>query len=228
MSQMEFLLNLVLSAVASLVAVAIWLYLDRFRLPDLEIELEPGGPRKHDVRRFLHVRVSNKPSMRFLGFLFPRSPALMCRAHLTFYTDEFQLIFQEGHVMRGRWVSTPEPLAFVPLQGGIVEVPAPGLARDYVDIPPGDFEALDVVMRRQEETECRGWNNGVYLTFPNPRPEHAFPLPTGRFNVQVVVRSGGREWSRVFRIMNDQPIEHFRLETVERPPRLTSHKPQYI
>lgn len=130
--------------------------------------------------------------------------------------------------MRGRWVYTPEPLAFLPVQGGLMEVPAPGLARDYVDIPPGDFEPLDVVMRIQGETECWGWNNGVYLTFPNPRPEHDFRFPTGRFNVQVVVRSGGREWPKVFRIVNDQRNEYFRLETVERSPRLTSHKPQYI
>lgn len=210
---MEFIPNFGLSLGASLVAVGIWLCLDRLRLADLWIGLEPGGPRQPDVRRFLHVRVGNKPSIRFLGFFFPRAPALMCRAYLTFWTEDFKLVFPQGHVMRGRWTTTPEDL---------------GLARDYVDIPPDDFEPLHVVMRRQDETECRGWNNGVYLTVPDPGPEHDFPLPTGRFNVQVVIRSGGREWSKVFRIVNDQSIEHFRLETVEHPPRPPSYKPEHV
>ncbi len=80
-----------------------------------------------------------------------------------------------------------------------------------VDIPPGGWEPLDVVMRQSDLDECWGWHNWLIVTWCKPPDERKFVLPRGRFYALVHVRSTSTESRRLFEIVNDVPIEHFRL-----------------
>ncbi len=124
--------------------------------------------------------------------------------------------------MKGRWASTPEPVAFGGLDGNgqPLLVRDPGRERDYVDIGPGSFEVLDVLWRKPSEETCRGWHNGI-IGWSQVKSEEDFPLEKGRYHVKVRVQTGGRNFERVFRIENPQRREDFSLGELTKQPRLS-------
>ena len=191
----------------------------------IDFEIEPSPPVMPGGRKFLRVHVWNSRLPRPMSLFFDRRPALLTRAWVTFLTQTNDPVFEKGRRMRGRWSSTPEPV--LPLT---VTAPSTGDPRvvltwdltrttDSVDIPPGSFELLDVVMRVPHDDSCRGWHNGI-IQRPNPPPEEQFELPKGRYHALIRVQTGGRSFRYVLRIVNDLSIEHFRLEPIEPQPAL--------
>ena len=78
---------------------------------------------------------------------------------------------------------------------------------------------LDLVMRTPDEDGCRGWHNGI-IQRPDPPLDERFELAQGRYHALITVQTGGRAFRYVLRIVNDLPIEHFRLEPIEPQPTL--------
>lgn len=220
----EMAVNFIISMVASLFAVMIVLAIERSRKPKLRFAIERDHPPVLDGRRFLRLHVYNEPISPLLGIFVPRSPALMCRASLMFLHEDNQPVFSRGQRMVGRWSRTPEPvLPFTidPKTKQVLLLRDPTRTRDEVDISPGrdSYEILDVVVRAPGSDSCQGWHNGI-IQHPDPRPTEVFELLKGRFRVIVTVTTGGEEFSRVFRIVNDVGLEHFRLEDIEQQPKV--------
>jgi hypothetical protein len=214
------ILAAVLSFVGSVPAVFMVLLLQRSALPSLRFEIEDVPPLRDDGRRFLRVWVRNRPGRGLFGFLFPRQPALMCRAAITFLHENGDPVFRRGHTMRGKWANTPEPSTIAGIvDNQMLTVWDLTRTRDVIDIPPGGHEVLDVVMRPPGQDECLGWHN-AFIDNPNLTADQVFQLPRGRYHAFVRAITGGRQFSHVFRIVNDLTLDHFRLEDVRPQPRV--------
>lgn len=79
-----------------------------------------------------------------------------------------------------------------------------------MDIPAGEQEDLDVVVRCDDDDDCFGFNNDSYRT--NWKNDQ-WKLPKGRYLVEVTVRSAGQKISATFGLNNDSRRDQFRLET---------------
>ena len=115
--------------------------------------------------------------------------------------------------MPGRWVASVEPVA-PQLQlsngqvGTLLDIARLNMTSE-IDIPAGESEPLDVAVRCDEESDAFGFNNESYQhRWRNPR----WKLPTGRFLVEVTVRSEGQKITETFLLNNDHLREQFRLE----------------
>jgi hypothetical protein len=85
------------------------------------------------------------------------------------------------------------------------------MAESRVDIAPGEAAELDVVVRFDGERECYGWNLESYQSEP-PWRNPKWMLPGGRYLLSVQVFSGDQGCSGLFRLINDVPVDAFRLE----------------
>jgi hypothetical protein len=216
-----------LSVMASLVAVMIVMVLERQRRPDLVFEIEPEPPVQPNGRKFLRVRVRNRPLPRVLGLVYERQPALMTRAWITFLHTDGQPVFRPGHRMRGRWADSPEPIRPVPVSTEqIIFLGDPFETWHDNDIPPGEFEVLDIVMRPPDSEQCYGWSSEYLLaTMGAPEPVGVtFALDRGRYLVLVHAQAGGRSFRHVFRLVNDvRALSDFRLAEPDRQPSLPAN-----
>lgn len=217
MVALDTIWSLLISIVGALVSVVLVLLVERERKPKLAISVEKGN-HIHHKRKFLRVIVTNKAIGALAGLFVTRQPALMCRAYITFLTEKNDPVFAKGRRMLGRWSNTPEPAYLLPFNNGVMTIRDPSRTRDLIDIPPDDFEVLDIVMRTEDGETCIGWHNAV-IQNPQAEVETRFELPKGRYHVLVSVRTAGQDFRHVFRIVNDHPsIESFRLEDLEPQP----------
>jgi hypothetical protein len=221
-------MELLISVVGSLIAVAIVLGLERQQRPDLCFEIERDARIDDKKRKYLRLRVRNRPLPAILGSAYERQPALMCRAWITFLNEQGLPIFPAGDRMPGRWSDTPEPHNIFPAASGSgppKHLPAYNATVHNVDIAPGDRALLDVVMREQNKDTCVGWSNAQVLAsleepLPLPPGTRTFPIEKGRYFVHVQVQTGGRSFAHIFRLVNDVSQADFRLEEPDQQPRL--------
>jgi hypothetical protein len=198
--------------------VAVWAEHRRQAALTLEIEepaeadlLTPGG----SLGRFrsLKVRASNTPS----GWLgrWMRSPALQCRATITFHRVlDGTRIFDRP--MDARWADSlqPIPIPAVDTTGNIafyLQDSQRLAAGSRVNIYPGESEPLDIVVRFDNDVDCYGWNNETYFRQPLGRNPD-WRLGSEVFLVKVTITSTGRKCEGVFRLINDVPYNAFRLD----------------
>jgi hypothetical protein len=221
---LETFIGVLLGAVVS-IFVTIWV--ENLRRPRLRITIEPpvdtalgsvvGGAPPLPFRS-LRVRVSNETLSPVAGWMV-RAPALQCRGTITFHhlTDGRDIF---GSAMAARWAGGPQPNA-VP----IISVTSKQVeflifdderlgAGSAFDIYPGDTESLDVVVRFATDQDCYGWNNETYFVQPPAQPGRnpKWQLGHDRFLVKIVIRSSGQTRADVFELINDVPINSFRLE----------------
>jgi len=158
-------LQFLASFVGGFFAVLLALWIDRKRLPNLDIRpseeahLDVTYPAHHmghggERWKYFSVAVRNEPLPKPFSWI-PRQPAENCRATISFFKlgEDFPLF-----VMLGRWASTPE-VAYLPNGHQIVKVTHP----DPVTIAPGNREILNVVAKHENDREAYGWNNDSYL-----------------------------------------------------------------
>ena len=178
-----------------------------------------GAPKDHDFRgqalpaglmRGLRLLVTNEPLPRVLRFL-KRESARNCRATLRFLHLDGTEYITDG--MPGRWVASVEPVSpQIQLANGQLGTLF-DLARlnqaSEIDIPAGESELLDVATRCDAESDAFGFNNESYQhRWRNPR----WRLPTGRYLVEVTVRSEGQKVTETFLLNNDHSREQMRLD----------------
>jgi hypothetical protein len=212
--------DLVVNLIASAIAVIIVLWIERSKRPKIEFEIEPDAlilENDNIKRKFLRLRVHNRSMHPLLDFFYTRSPALSCRVSIVYLRDNNALVFRPGHRQIGRWSTTPEPVLTVMTPSGIAHVRDLSQTRDTMDIPPGTFELLDVVMRTSVNEHCIGWHNRI-IANREPSDDDTFTLEKGVYRVVVTLRTDGRDYIRVFRIVNDVGFQHFRLEELPTQP----------
>jgi len=168
--------------------------------------LDAADPLQRPVTTFLHVRIKNRTVPQWIAWVYNGEPALSCSAWVSFHHLDGHSIFSEE--MTARWTETPEPEIQRFKVGETTAVRVINV-QNTVDIPPGESTQIDVVSRIEGDDACYGWNNRSYLhDWRNPK----WPLGEGRYLARVRVKTGGREFTEAFIIVNDVPFDDFRLE----------------
>lgn len=205
----------IIAIIASIIA-AIWI--ENLRRPKLTLEIEtPPSDNPQMNMRNLRVKLCNEPLSGWAKWMV-RSPALQCRAEITFHHRDGHNVF--GRVMEGRWASSPEPIAsgIFDLKGEIkfnlLDLTTITQA-SRVDLYPGDSELLDIANRPYDDANCYGWNNEAYFSSPRWRNPDWTLVPE-RYLVKVVIRSSGQNCIGHFRLINDVSRTDFRLEPASR------------
>jgi hypothetical protein len=205
----------------AIIAVLIAIGVEYLRRPNLSLKIEtPPQDSKFSNHpaiesRYLRLLLRNKPLPRWARWML-RSPALQCRATITFHHLDGQNVF--GRSMAGRWAGSPQPIPLEAIIDGNRRLqifdPARLTLDSKIDTYPGEQELLDVAARHDAEPECDGWNNEAYLQ-PSLWRTPAWKLPAGRYLVKVVVASSGQTCTGVFRLINDVQRMDFRLEPAQ-------------
>jgi hypothetical protein len=191
-----------ISLFASLVAIIVTLYIERKRLPHIELlagerynaDNTYSDPQRAHIGRakFYRLQAINKPFPRLLN-LVPRQTADSCRAELEFYKvagRECDKLFS----IKGRWSTTFE-LPYLSASDAIQKLLTP----DPVTISAGsEGEPLDVFVWLEKDRTAYAWNNEAYIQ--NWRPEGR-QLSKGSYQVRAnITTQNGKIFSRRFSI----------------------------
>jgi hypothetical protein len=209
----EHLLQLCISLLGGFFAVLLALWIERVRLPNIEIhatdeahsDMTYDPPHPFAGRwKFFRVDVGNQPLPTPFGWI-PRQAAENCRAKIEFFRPaESRSIFE----MRGRWASTPE-LAYVADADRIVKVLHP----DPVTIPANKREFLDVIVKNESDKDAYGWNNEAYLH--GWRTPH-YKLNPGNYRVEIHISpQNGRTVHQKFQLQVGERIEDSSLKVLQ-------------
>jgi len=195
--------------IGSLIAVCLVLFVEYQRKPSLKIEIP--SPINFKEFRSLRLRVRNLSLPRIFKWIY-RQPALQCHGNITFhYINNGQNIF--GREMQIRWVNNPEP---IPLEiifndGKKAKMydPIRFTQLQRMNIYPGEYEDLDIVIRFNREKQCFGFNDESYrLSFKNPK----WQLGNDQYLIKLTLRSSGETVSKKFRLINPNLIDDYRIE----------------
>ena len=202
------------SLLGSFFAVLLVLWIEKMRLPNLEIitgeeahddiTYPPLHPHAGERWKFFRCIVRNKP------FPFPfawinRQAAQVCNAKIEFFKPgESRSIFD----MLGRWASTPE-VAYFPDDEKILRMRYP----DPITIPANATEELDVIAKNENEKCGYGWNNDAYFPAWRWRTPH-YKLDPGSYTVRIqIFPQNGRTFRQEFRLQIGERIEDTLLQT---------------
>lgn len=195
--------------IGSLIAISIVIFIEYERKPKLEIEIAP--PIDFNSLKSLRLRIKNLPLPFFLRWIC-RQSALQCHGNITFHDrSNGQNIF--GREMQIRWVNNPEP---IPLEikfddGKAAKMydPIRFTQLQRMDIYPGEYEDLDVIVRFNGERECYGWNDDSYrVSMRNPD----WRLERDQYLIKLTLRTSGEIISKKFRLLNPNLEKDFRIE----------------
>lgn len=210
---MSSVLEIVLGAA---IAILITIWVENLKKPRLSIQITTPGDREYQDRpakraRFLYVDVTNKPLPLWARWM-SRDAATQCHGTIAFYHLDGQNVF--GRTMPLRWSGSPEPIApsfRIDDKLILISDPTKFNISPRLDIYPGERETMDIAAKFDDEEVCYGWSNENYFSDPiwrNP----IWRLAPGRYLVKIVVTTSGEKVSEVFRLLNDVPIDGFRLE----------------
>jgi len=202
--------NVIVSFSASFVAVLVSLWIERKRLPKIDIVVGEdansdntySSPNAHAGERwkFFRVRVINHKFPIPLSWI-SRQTAENCTAEVT-----FTKVGATGRIMsmKGRWASTLE-LAYLPAEQAFIKVLFP----DPVSIIPGASETLDIFTKYEEDKEAYGWNNESYAhNWRHP----GYILERGQYEIKVkITTQNGIRAMRIFRCQIADKIENTTL-----------------
>jgi len=204
--------DLLIEVLAAVFGILIVLWIERQRRPHLTMivgipgTIDEADPLKRPVTTFTHVRIQNRNVPRLISWVYIGEPALSCAAWVAFHHLDGHQVFAKE--MTARWTETPEPEVQQFKVGDTMAARVTNI-QNTVDIPPGESAQIDVVSRIKDEEQCFGWNNESYLhNWRHP----SWRLEKGRYIAKVRVKSGGREFTDAFLIVNDVGFDDFRLE----------------
>ena len=234
--------DFIINFVAGIAGLLVVLWIERQRRPKILMKLGKINRIGEDdllgrpQASWLYVQIHNSGVPKWLSWVYNGEPAMACRAWITFhYHLDGHLVFHRE--MSARWSETPEPIVVyteVALEQASSESPTaapPDFTpvsekqtksvvlskiqhiQESVDIPPGEYSNIDVVVRMNGEDGCFGWNNDSYLhNWKHP----AWRLENQRYIAKVRVKTGGKQFVTAFLIFNDGPYDSFRLEPIDK------------
>ncbi|OGY42520.1 MAG: hypothetical protein A2Y82_04105 [Candidatus Buchananbacteria bacterium RBG_13_36_9] len=198
--------NLIISILGSLVVAFFVLFIDRQRLPRLNISAGfnynsdntyPAGHPYQGRWKFFRLSIENKKLPWGLRWL-TRQTAINCHANLYIYKDE-ELLFS----MKGRWANTPE-IPHLPDQA-LVKMLYP----DPVSILIGEKEILDVFVQSVIDQNVYGWNNEAYF---NKWKTPAYQLVPGEYSLKVeIITQNGVNKQEKFSVIVDSDIDNTKI-----------------
>lgn len=208
----NFFIQLVISFIGSIPALFFALWVERQRMPKLEIiaseeanadnTYEVPNPRAGERWKFFRVLVINKPFIFPFSWI-PRQTAENCRAKI-----EFSKIGSEklNFSIMGRWASTPE----IPyIQNDVV---LKILNPDPVTITVNGKEYLDVLTKYENDKEAYGWNNEAYF---NKWRTPNYKLERGKYAVRITITTqNGKTFAKRFELSISDKIEDTYLKNL--------------
>ncbi len=204
----NLILTVLINILGGVITVFIMLYIfERKRRPRLTISREPEVYVTHDNNKFIRVLVKNDNMVpEWISWAYDSQPALMCQARIVFFYENFQVLGPEKEMI-GRWSKTPNAMysKFPTSSGEMTVLLNPESVKDWVDIPPGGEEILDIAAKFNADEHCQGWNNSA----PN---QAKWLMDKGQYYVKIVVQSGGRSFKECFRLINE--LGDFRIVPV--------------
>jgi hypothetical protein len=208
----NFWTQLLISFIGSIPALLFALWIEKQRLPRLEIiaseeanadnTYKEPNPHAGERWKFFRVLVKNKPFI-FPFHWIPRQTAENCRAKIEFSKVGTE---KQGFSMIGRWASTPE-LPHVPN-----DIVLKLLHPDPVTIPVHEKEFLDVITKHESDKEAYGWNNEAYLhNWKTP----SYKLERGKYLVKISIETqNGKTFSQKFELLVSDKIEDSYLKNL--------------
>lgn len=223
---MDILGAIVQSAIliaGGIITVLTALVVEQARRPKLQLMMAAHTDAQFNNRpatraRFVHLKLVNRPSSGWTRWV-PRQIATQCHGTITFYYLNGQAVFDKD--MPIRWASSREPIPSELRAPGTLQIT--GLIYDlsqlslesWIDVPPGEGQTLNVAVRLDNDTDCYGWSNESYFSYPRWRnPDRK--LTPGVYVVKVTVIAGGEKCTEVLRLMNEGPMVNFRLELAQK------------
>ena len=215
---MESILAVLFGVISSLAVVIFveWQRQPRLTLtiPDASDQDYRSQPTPAQIMRCLRIRVRNCELPWALRWM-RRESAENCLGTIQFLYLDGTKYFTEP--MPARWTGSPEatPLRGVLTSGNVIrgEIVLWDTARltivSKMDIPAGEQEDLDIVVRCDDDLDCYGFNNDSYRAdWKNEK----WKLPKGRYRVEVTIRSAGQKIAKSFLLNNDSRRDQFRLD----------------
>lgn len=168
------------SVIGGIIGALIALWLEKFKDPDLKIEVSESANSFHNYPngyvvpgewKFFRVRVVNRPLPRYLSWIMSREVAENVRAQISFR--------EINQTMKGRWSGTLElPFTSPSDQMRLANFPDPET------IFVGDHVLLDIFAKHDGDNEAYGWNNEAYL---NAWRTAKYKLNPGDYSIEVKI-----------------------------------------
>lgn len=192
-----------LGFLAILIAIAIPLWIEWRKRPDLRVELGDNADRDDPRWRIVHVRVVNAPIGGWLGRFLLRNDANGCEAHV-----ELQSTAGGRQVaFAAKWSATPEPLQTHAIGGRVVEFwdPQKLPAALVCAVPPTDRgQAIAIAIKHGGESGAFGFGPDLYRApSPGPLRTPSLALGEGAYDVTVTVKAGQISAEGRFVLRND-------------------------
>ncbi|MBA7467352.1 MAG: hypothetical protein GH158_02735 [Dehalococcoidia bacterium] len=197
-------------------AVGFVILVENLRKPKLVLTID--NPQDHsypahankpaETVRTLRLIVENRDLPRLAKWM-SRNTASRCYGFITFYhLNDGQEVF--GRSMPIKWSKLPGVQRF---PDGRLEAYTFDSVK-YIEIHAGYTEILDVTARYDNDAECYGWCYDNYFSNPLWRNPD-WKLNSGRYLVKVEVICAGGHCVDLFRLINDVPVNAFRLENAQ-------------
>jgi hypothetical protein len=190
------------------VAIVAPLLIEGTKRPRLQIEWAPdannpnmyGGP-----TRITHVKVINTPIGKPFGRFLLRNTATNCRVRLTFTSRSDG---KEAWSGPAKWDAQPEPIQWLPHEGGIHEFidQRSATASEIYDLPPGESgSSLAIALKRDGQVEAWAFSTILYYALPSSPLSAPGILDLASdtdYNVTVLAEAEGISTERVFLLRN--------------------------
>ncbi len=196
--------NILISLITSFIGVVLALFLDRRKMPKIELKLVDSINIENDYSnlyptigkcKFYRILVVNKKMPKFLEWLIMRNTAENCRAHITITGIDNSTNFS----FDGRWTDTPE-LPFLSREDYLQKIINP----DPVTIISGGSQKLDLFAKFENETCAYIWNNKSYS---NNWKTPEYKLLEGNYCARITINTqNGISATKIFKIIIDKTI----------------------
>jgi len=167
--------------------------------------MQPGDELGRKEAAFPYLKITNKPIFPLWGFFFDREPAYACKAGITFFDMDNNLLFKEE--MQGRWTSNPEPKLYeIKFKNKSFRRIIP--IKDTFDIHPNESVILNTIVKIKDDKNCFGWSDDSYLHgWDNPN----WKIDKEKFVIKIRLRTGGREFVKKFGIENNYNFKELKF-----------------
>lgn len=191
---------------AILIAIAVPLWIEWCKRPELSIQLGDNADRDDPRWRIVHVRVLNAPIRGRLGGRF------LLRNDATGCTGRVELRSRSGGApiaFEAKWSSTPEPIQTHVIGNRAVEFYDPQKlpAALVATVPPTkNGQSIAVAIKHNGDADAYGFGKDLYEA-PNPGPLRtpSLALPDAEYDVTVIAEAGQLNCEARFVLMNRGP-----------------------
>ena len=181
------------------IVIALWYE----RRGDPRLSLSIGTPKTNDEKewRFLIVSVKNAAKSNY-PLVDPKT-AYACHGYIEFFSCDGVRLSENSQPMPIRWEANPEPLKPEVDNGHRIMLPDRCFLRSnkYINIPPGEIENINVVVKFGNTPKIYGWTDESYFFSEMKHTKYEFSHE--EFLVRISISAANSSTAKeTFRIKN--------------------------